>query len=120
LDPVEIENHIIPMGIEEIKDIVDFFADVKEAYHKIMSDNKVNLMDIPYLFQPAKSLFGAIKGIDVVPYEFKDIDLSEAEDLVGYVMHKFKVNVEGAKEIVSEALKAVIAIKNIIFLVVEE
>lgn len=80
-------------NVKEIKELIVALEVIGVFAKKVAADKKVNLEDLPYLIDLAKQMetvLAGVEGLDKLPEEVKDIDESEAMELLGQVLKTVK------------------------------
>lgn len=94
------------LPITEVKEVVALLVSGINTGRKIAQDGKVNVDDIPAVFEFFKKVPPALEGIGKVPAELEDLDEAEAAELVAFTMSELAFdNEEKAKNIVEASLK---------------
>lgn len=76
-------------GIKEISELLKGLELVAVQAKKVLADGKVNALDLPVLMEliaKVDVLASAVKGVEQIPAEAKDINLDEAKELVAAVL----------------------------------
>lgn len=79
----------VMQGVKEIKELIHGLEVVGVAVKKAMADGKISVADLPVLFglfDQVGKLVEAVKGLDAVPAEVKDLDALEVQELLAEVL----------------------------------
>jgi len=71
-------------GIQEILELIEGLKTLASDAKAILADGKINLADLPVamaLLSQLGVLGAAVKGLDQVPAELKDLDAAELEQI---------------------------------------
>ena len=78
-------------GIQNLKELADFGAELTAAIVRAKADGKVNLKDLGEFLPVARAILPAVKDIGEVPGEFADLDQAERDELSSYFADKFNI-----------------------------
>ena len=101
-------------GIKETKEFCRFIIELAEAIDRSMADGKVGFDDVSNLVSAMMSATDAFSGITLIPNEIKDMDETEAAELIDYVKQELDLSSERAEEITEKALDAGLKIYQLI------
>jgi hypothetical protein len=101
-------------GIEETKDVVKFGVSLANAVIKSLEDGKISIGDALNFISPATKTPAAFSGIDKVPAELADLTAEEQQELIITVQSELEVTDEKAKAIVTESLKTIVQLYNLV------
>lgn len=76
-------------GVKEIKELLEGVKVLGIQTKKVLADGKVSLTDLPVLievFQNYQVLVDAVQGADQIPNEVKDLDGTEAQEVLAKVL----------------------------------
>lgn len=103
-----------PMGIENLKEVLDLGLTLVEIGKSASADGKIGLDDLPLLLKLPKVVSPALADMDKIPAELKDLSVEEAAELTAHVVSKLAIDNEKAKVIAEKALKAGFAVYDLI------
>lgn len=93
------------MDTKELNDVIDFALAAVKVFYAAEADGKIDLNDLALLFPLIPSAQAALSGADQIPAELKDLDPTEAAELVARVMAGFTVSDPKARQIIDASLK---------------
>ena len=97
-------------GIEELKDIISFGAELGNGLGKSLEDDKITLGDAVNFIPALTAIPSAISGFSDVKKELDDLDEAEKEELLSYFRNKFDIPQEQTEAFVEDALKIAVTI----------
>lgn len=100
-------------GIKETKELIDGALVIGSVVYKQLLDG-FQFEDAIALIPALVILPNAIKGIDQVPGEVADLDAAERDELIALVEQKLDIDNERAKKIAAKALRAGLAIGELV------
>ena len=98
------------MGIDELKDVVAFGAELGNAIGKSLEDGKITLTDAVNFVPALTSMPAALSGFGDVKKELDDLDAQEKEQLISYFQSKFDIPQEKTEAFIEDALKIAITV----------
>jgi len=96
--------------IKEVKELVVFAARLGNSIDKSISDGKVSVTDIQYLFDPLFVAGQAFNGFAEIPAELADLDDQEAAELVAVIENELDIANDVAEGLAEDGLALAIAI----------
>lgn len=102
------------VGVKEIRDVLDLIVDGVKVGVEIGKDGKFTADDVTTLFRLIPALGPAFDNIKGIPAELKDMDPSEAAELVAHVATRLSLENAKAQAIVEKSLKIAVAIYDLI------
>lgn len=96
-------------GTKELKELLDLALAGVESGVKMAEDGKFDVMDLAHIWPTVQAAPAAFAGVGQIPAELKDLDSSEAAELVAHVVAKLAVDDAKAMAIVEASLKLLVA-----------
>lgn len=101
-------------GIKETKEVVVFLAKVGEGVEKALADGKIDLSDALDFTGAVMAIGAAVSGVGEVPSELKDLDASEAAELVNAALAELPHLSGKALGVVKAALAVVVSVSSLV------
>lgn len=98
---------------KELTELLNLLCDTVNVAVKASEDGKVDLADLPLLFNIIPEVGPAFQGVDKIPAELADLTTEEASELVTHVAARLLVTDAHAKAVIDAALKAAVANYNL-------
>lgn len=105
-------------GIRELSDVILVVGNFIYAFYASMDDKKFSIIaDLRHFFGALKNMPAAIRGINKVPAEIKDLDADEIDELKAFIIKNFRLpdskKEARAEEMIKISLDTVSAVMRI-------
>lgn len=106
------------VGVKEMQEVIDAVLDAVDLGKAVMTDGKVDVSDLAHLFAAvpglATSIAAAVKDINMVVPEAKDLSGEELAALGAHVVARLAVANEKAVKIVEASLKVAASVLGLV------
>jgi len=102
------------LGLKETTEVCDLIVDMVKVGIEIGKDGKVSVEDVTTLFRLIPVVGPAFDNLKAIPEELKDMDPSEAAELVAHVATRLALENEKAQVITEKSLKCAVSIYDLV------
>jgi hypothetical protein len=103
--------------MESSKKVVKFAVTFANSVDKVLADNKVDLLDIPYVMAPLMQVGSFAAALKDAKEEFKSATPEEKAELIAQVKEELDLRSDRTEEIVEKSLDLAVAVAEIVKLV---
>ncbi len=93
-------------NIKETKELLDFTFTFGKALAITFADGRVDLLEFRHFLGAIGKLQAAVDGVGLIPYELKDLDSKEKQELIKFVVDKFNIPMDDIHKDIDLALRA--------------
>jgi hypothetical protein len=102
------------LAIKDTIELIDGLLTSLEVIAGAAKDGKIGVEDLPLLLKLVPVVGPAVDGVGNIPAELADLSAEEGAELISHVMAKLAIESEKARSVIEKALKALIAIQQLV------
>jgi hypothetical protein len=103
--------------MESVKTVVKFAVTLANSVDKALADNKVDLMDIPFLMAPLMQAGPAVSALHAAQDELKAATAEQKAEIIASVKADFDLKSERTEEIVEKSIDLAVAVTSLVKLI---
>lgn len=103
--------------MESSKTVVKFAVTLANSVDKVLADNKVDLMDIPFVMAPLMQVGPAVAALHTAREELKSATPEQKAELIATLKQDLDLKSDRTEEIVERSLDLAVAVTELVKLI---